>query len=76
MTKIIKNTECTPWAKVSWTKAHRIINKLQRRIFVATQQGRLRTVGVYNTYYSLHNRIDFSLCARSARLMLDVTLQV
>ncbi len=47
MTKVIKDTQCNSlngWSQINWAKANRIVNNLQRRIFVAKQQGRFRNV--------------------------------
>jgi RNA-directed DNA polymerase len=44
MTQIIKDTQCNSWSHINWAKANRIVNNLQRRIFVAKQQGRFRTL--------------------------------
>jgi RNA-directed DNA polymerase len=60
MTNVIKNTKCNPWAKVNWTKAHRIINNLQRRIFASKQQGRFRV---------MRNLQNLILTAQSNRLL-------
>jgi RNA-directed DNA polymerase len=60
MTTVIKGTKCNTWADVSWTKANRVINNLQRRIFVAKQQGRFR---------SLRKLQNLLLSAQSNRLL-------
>jgi len=44
MNKFIKDTKCNSWTEINWAKANRIVNNLQRRIFVAKQRGRFRTV--------------------------------
>lgn len=44
MTNVIKDTKCTSWAQINWAKSNRIVNNLQRRIFVAKQEGRFRTL--------------------------------
>jgi RNA-directed DNA polymerase len=44
MNKVIKDTKCNSWTEINWSKANRIVNNLQRRIFVAKQQGRFRSV--------------------------------
>ncbi len=44
MTKVIKDTKCNSWSNINWTKSNRIVINLQRRIFVAKQKGRFRTV--------------------------------
>lgn len=44
MTNVIKDPKCNSWSQINWAKANRIVNNLQRRIFVAKQHGRFRTV--------------------------------
>lgn len=44
MTQVIKDTKCNSWSNINWSKCNRIVNNLQRRIFVAKQEGRFRTV--------------------------------
>nr|ARO91109.1 putative reverse transcriptase/maturase [Flintiella sanguinaria] len=44
MTLVIKGTKYNSWADVNWAKVNGVINNLQRRIFVAKQQGRFRTL--------------------------------
>nr|YP_010732275.1 hypothetical protein P8479_pgp015 [Watanabea sichuanensis]WDY13189.1 hypothetical protein [Watanabea sichuanensis] len=40
----IKDTRGGSWSSINWAKAHRTVNNLQRRIFVAKQKGRFRTL--------------------------------
>ena len=42
--KVIKDTKYNSWAYINWAKSNRIVNNLQRRIFVAKQEGRFRAV--------------------------------
>ena len=44
MTKFIKDTKYNSWSHINWAKSNRIVNNLQRRIFVAKQEGRFRTL--------------------------------
>ena len=44
MTKVIKDTKYNSWSNINWAKSNRIVNNLQRRIFVAKQEGRFRTL--------------------------------
>jgi RNA-directed DNA polymerase len=56
MTNGIKDTKCNSWSDVHWAKANRVINNLQRRIFVAKQQGRFRTLRkLQNLLVSAHS---------------------
>lgn len=42
MTQVIKDIQCDSWSSINWVKCHRVVNNLQRRIFVAKQEGRFR----------------------------------
>jgi len=44
MTNVIKDTKYNSWSNINWAKSNRIVNNLQRRIFVAKQEGRFRTL--------------------------------
>lgn len=42
MTHVIKDIQSDSWGSINWAKYHRIVNNLQRRIFVAKQERRFR----------------------------------
>lgn len=44
MTHVIKDTKYDLWSQINWAKCNRVVNNLQRRIFVAKQEGRFRNV--------------------------------